>query len=185
MDKEKIVTVYEVPEFTEGDPFLRIPCNADKAVSTMRVDRETGEFITLWEEKIRYPYRTLVSSKLIVKTDKREFSFKLKLTDDGGYNWNGSNIPIIFWTLLCMSKDSPYGWIASKWHDNLLQHKKLYLDEIREKSPYYTRSEYRRFTSLVFRQLLINAGVNVFKASLMSWLVDIWQMVSPKWGGIE
>ena len=71
MSKEKIITVYEVPEYTEGDPYLRIRITADKNPALMRIDRETGEFITLWEEKLRYPYCTRVASKIIVKTDRK------------------------------------------------------------------------------------------------------------------
>lgn len=185
MNREDLITAYEVPENTEGDPYLRIPCTADKAVATMRVDRETGEFITLWEEKFRYPYKTVKANKLIVKTSKREMTFTLRLDEDGGFIWNGSNIPRIFWSLLGITKDSPYGWVPSKWHDNLLYYKKEILEEIRKGDPFYTVGEFRRLTSLIFRQLLINNGVGKIKASVMSWFVDMWQRVSPNWWGVK
>ena len=92
MSKEELITVFEIPENTEGDPYLRIPCTLDKAASTIRVDRETGELITLWEEKLRYPYITRVASKLVVKTTKREITFILKL-DEGSFIWNNMNVP--------------------------------------------------------------------------------------------
>lgn len=184
MCKEKLITVYEIPENVEGDPYLRIPCTIDKAVSTMRKDRETREYITLWEEKFRYPYKTKVASKLVVKTSEREITFVLKLKD-GAWIWNGSNIWVGLWSLLRISKDSPYGWIPSKWHDNLLCYKKEFLEEIRRQDPYYKVNEFRRLTSLIFRQLLINNGVNVVKASVMSWFVDMWQSVSPNWWGVK
>ena len=185
MAKEQIVTVYEVPEYTEGDPYLRIPINADKAASTVRIDRETGDFITLWEEKIRYPYCTKVPSKIIVKTNKRKIEFVLKLDEDGRFFWNGANIPTIFWTVLGMSKDSPYGWIASKWHDNLLYRKKEFLEELRKVDKSWKVSEFRRLTSLILRQLFINNGVNKIKACIMTWCVDCWQVVSPMWWGVK
>lgn len=184
MTKEKIITVYEVPENTEGDPYLRIPCNADKAVSTMRVDRETGEFITLWEEKLRYPYRTKVASKIVVKTSWRKLNFVLKLNEDGVYDWNGQNIPRAVWSLLGISKDSPFGWTASKWHDNILDHRQQFLDELREVSPCTVR-EFRRLTSLIFRQLLINNGVPKWKTYIMAWFVDVWQMCSSLWWNVK
>jgi hypothetical protein len=184
MPKEKIITVYEVPEYTEGDPYLRIPINADKAPHTMRIDRETGEYITLWEEKLRYPYCTRVASKIIVKTNMRKYTFVLKLSD-GAFFWNNMNIPTALWSLLGMSKDSPYGLIASKWHDNLLMCKQEFLNEVREIVPGYTVSEFRRLTSLIFRQLLINNGVNRVKAYVMAWFVDTWQRVSPLWNGVK
>lgn len=184
MSKEKIITVYEVPEYTEGDPYLRIPINADKAPSTMRVDRETGEFITLWEEKLRYPYCTKVASKIVVKTNSRKISFVLKL-NDGVYFWNGQNIPVMLWSILCMSKDSPYGWIASKWHDNLLDHRQEFLNELRIEHGRYAVAEFRRLTSLIFRQLLINNSVPRWKAYIMAWFVDVYQMISPLWRNIK
>ena len=133
------------------------------------------------EEKIRYPYKTRVASKLVVKTTVREFTFVLKLADDGFYVWNGQNIPSIFWSILRISKDSPQGWVASKWHDNLLDNRWYFLKEIRETDPYYEIQDFRRLTSLIFRRLLINYGVSEIKASIMSWAVDLWQSVSPIW----
>ena len=185
MSKEKLITVYEVPEYTEGDPYLRIPINADKAPSTMRVDRETGEFITLWEEKLRYPYCTKIASKIIVKTSQRKYTFILKLDENAQYTWNGQNIPRALWSLLGISKDSPYGWIASKWHDNLLDNKQEFLNEVRELFPNYRVNEFRRLTSLIFRQLLINNTVPKWKAYRMAWFVDVWQIISPLWNNVK
>jgi hypothetical protein len=121
----------------------------------------------------------------VVKTSARKMSFILKLSDEGGYNWNGQNIPRLLWSLLGISKDSPSGWVASKWHDNLLQHKQEFLDELREKGVRYTVGEFRRITSLIFRQLLINNGVPKIKAYVMAWFVDMWQSVSPMWNGVK
>ena len=184
MSKEKIITVYEVPEYTEGDPYLRIPINADKAPHTMRIDRETGEYITLWEEKLRYPYCTRVASKIVVKTSLRKYTFVLKL-NDGAFLWNAQNIPRGCWSLLGISKDSPYGWVASKWHDNLLLYKQEFLNEVREVVPGYSVKEFRRLTSLIFRQLLINNSVPKWKAYIMSFAVQVWQTVSPLWNGVK
>ena len=181
MCKEKLITAYEIPEYVEGDPYLRIPCTVDKNVSTMKRDKETGEFITLWEEKIRYPYKTRVASKLVVRTTERELTFILRLDDGGSYVWNGQNIPRIFWTILGISKDSSQGWVASKWHDNILDNRWYFLKEIKEIDPYYEIQDFRRLTSLIFRRLLINYGVGEVKASIMSWFVDLWQSKSSLW----
>ena len=183
--REKIITVYEVPEYTEGDPYLRIPITPDKNPATMRIDRETGEYITLWEEKLRYPYCTKVASKITVKTNKGKYKFTLKLFEGGIYTWNACNIPRVCWTLLGISKDSPYGWIASKWHDNLLENKREFLEEIRQSNPEYKVDEFRRLTSLIFKQLLINNSVPKWKAQLMFLFVDLWQRVSPGWHGLK
>ena len=164
MSKEELITVFEIPENMEGDPYLRIPCTLDKAASTIRVDRETGELITLWEEKLRYPYITRVASKLVVKTTKREITFILKL-DEGSFIWNNMNVPRICWSLIGISRDSFCGLIASKWHDNLLYYKKEFLEEMRKIDSKYSVKEFRRLTSLIFRQLLINNEVNKIKAN--------------------
>ena len=184
MSREKIITVYEVPEYTEGDPYLRIPITPDKSPATMRVDRETGEYITLWEEKLRYPYCTRVASRITVKTNVRKYKFTLKLDNDF-FIWNGQNIPRICWTLLGISKDSPYGWVASKWHDNLLVYRQEFLNEVRREIPGYTLNEFRRLTSLIFRQLLINNSVPKWKAYIMAWFVQMWQLINPLWWDVK
>ena len=41
-------------------------------------------------------------------------------------------------------------------------------------------SEYRRLTSLVFREKLKEQGTNVIKANIMSWAVDVFQHYGNK-----
>lgn len=184
-DKEKIVTLYETPEAVEGDPYIRTPKEADKNQKTIRQDRETGNYITLWEEKLRYPYKTRVQSTLHVKTNQRTFNLKLKTDKDKCFIWNGQNIPKILWSLLGISKDSPIGLQASKWHDNLLYKKEAYLQDLRVDYPEMTAGEYRRLTTLIYRQWLKNMGVFTVKANIMAGAVGAWQFVSPQWWGIE
>lgn len=189
-DKEKIVAVYETPESVKGDPYIRIPNERDKNPCTIRVDRETGSFITLYEEKLRYPYKTKIASTLVVKTNMREFNFTLKLDDDiytgeKYFMWNGQNIPKALWSVLGISKDSPVGLIASKWHDNLLYNKEHYLSILREEENKITAGQYRRLTTLIYRQLLKNRGVGTVKANIMAGAVGAWQFVSPQWWGIN
>ena len=174
MSKEKIITVYEVPTGVEGDPYIRIPRIEDKDPSTIRVDRETGEYITLWEEKMRYPYKTKVASELHIKTNFHEYIMQLNLVD-GSYFWNGGNLLICLWSIVGISRHSPEMLQASKWHDILIQEKNDYYKRFKKVSPDMTTGDYRRMTSLIFRQLLINNGVGRIKASIMSWFVDQWQ----------
>lgn len=174
MSKEKIITVYEIPTSVEGDPYIRVPKVEDKDPRTMRVDRETGEYITLWEEKMRYPYKTKVASELHIVTNEREYVMGLNLSDDG-YFWNGGNILIILWSLIGISRHSPEILQASKWHDIFIQEKDDYYKRFKKVSPNMTTGDYRRMTSLIFRQLLVNNGVGRIKASIMSWFVDQWQ----------
>lgn len=189
-DKEKIIAVYEMPEAIEGDPYIRNPKEEDKSVKTTNIDRETGKFITLWEEKLRYPYKTKVASTLTVKTNERVITFNMKLdydqrTGEQCFVWNGQNIPKLLWSLLGISKHSPEGLTASKWHDILLYKKEEYLKDIRKIYPDMTVGEYRRLTSLIFRQLLKNKDVSTIKANVMAGAVAGWQFVSPQWWGVK
>lgn len=189
-DKEKIIAVYEMPEAIEGDPYIRNPKEEDKSVKTTNIDRETGKFITLWEEKLRYPYKTKVASTLTVKTTERVITLNMKLdydqrTGEQCFVWNGQNIPKLLWSLLGISKHSPEGLTASKWHDILLYKKEEYLKDIRKIYPEMTVGEYRRLTSLIFRQLLKNKGVGTIKANVMAGAVAGWQFVSPQWRGVK
>lgn len=188
-DKEKIISVYEKPECVEGDPYIRKPKESDKDPKTIRPDRETGKMITLWEEKMRYPYKTKIASELHVKTNKREYVFILKLEADSAtgeecFWWNGQNIPIALWTVLRLSKDSPTGLQASKWHDCLLCYKEHYINELAKQGNNLEASKYRRLTTLIYRQLLKNNGVGTIKANIMAGAVGAWQFVSPQWWGI-
>ena len=189
-DREKIITVYEEPEAVKGDPYVRCPKEEDKKVSTMKIDRETGRFITLWQEKMNYPYKTKVASTLTVVTTERILKLKLKLdiderTKEKCFVWNGQNIPKIMWTLIGISKHSPEGLTASKWHDNLLYKKEEYLSDLRKEYPDMKVGEYRRLTSLIYRQLMKNKGVGTIRANIMAGAVAGWQFVSPQWWGIE
>lgn len=178
--KEFIISIFEVPEAIDGDPYIRTPKEEDKSVRTNRIDRETGEIISLWEEKLRYPFKTKVQSTLYVKTNICEYKFPI-LLEDGAYIWNGSNIPAVFWSVLGISKSSPYGLIASKWHDNLLQFKQYSYDLAKEAREDITVAEFRALTSKMYAGLLINFGVHSAKANLMSFMVDLYQRLNSDW----
>ena len=181
MVREKLVEVYEVPEAVSGDPYIRVPSEIDKLPQTLRVDRETGEVITLWEEKHRYPYKTKVASRLYIRTTERTYKFDLKLDIQGTYIWNGSNIPPIFWSILRISKDSPYGLQASKWHDNLLQFKQESYNTAKLYNNNITVNEFRRLTTEVYKAFLRNHGINKFKAALMGFFINVYQRFNKQW----
>lgn len=179
--------VYETPDGIEGDPYIRVPVAADKI--KVGFDRELNDTITLWDEKIKYPYKTKIESKLVVITNQRRLTFTLKLDENvkgaKSFVWNGQNIPTVLWSLLRISKDSPVGLKASKWHDNLLYKKCEFLQELRVEYPETKVSEYRRLTTLIYRQWLKTMGVNTFKANFMAGAVGAWQFVSPQWWGVK
>ena len=58
-------------------------------------------------------------------------------------------------------------------HDFMLQFKKYILKEVLHND--ISISEYRRLTSLIFRELLKNQGTHEIKANIMSYAVDVFQ----------
>lgn len=181
MGKEKVISVYIRPESVDGDPYVRIPETIDKDPATKRPDRETGKIITLWEEKLKYPYKTKVSYEVNVTTNKYLYKMNILLIN-GEYIYNGSNIPSIFWSLLGISKDSPEGLIASLVHDNFLQYKEHFLEIARTFNPHLTVSEFRALTTEIYEQLVINYGVKKNKAKVMGFFINVWQVLfNPDW----
>ena len=67
----------------------------------------------------------------------------------------------------------------------LLFKKEDCLEQMRVKYPETSVGEYRRLTTLIFRQLLKNYEVNTIKANVMGGAVGGWQFFSPQWWGID
>lgn len=185
MCKEKMIAVYEVPEAVSGDPYIRVPEEKDKLPQTLRLDRETGELITLWEEKHRYPYKTKVASRLYVRTKERLYKFDLRMDDKGTYCWNGSNSPKIFDTLLRFTKHSPEGLQASKWHDNLLQFKQESYNTARYYNPDITVKEFRLLTTEIYKAFLRNHGIDKFRTWIMGVAINIYQSFNKQWDNVS
>ena len=118
--------------------------------------------------KIKYPFELFCTVTVTVITNFREFSFDVY----NGYTWNGADIPKIFWRIIG-SRTSNEFLIASMLHDFLLEFKKYIINDVLENQ--ITVSEYRRLTSLIFREKLKYQGVNTIKANIMSWAVDVFQ----------
>ena len=102
-------------------------------------------------------------------TTKREFKFDIFK----GYTWNGADIPRFLWRLVGSRTDNDF-LIASMLHDYLLEFKVFIMKEVLNGE--ITKREYRRLTSLIFRELIKKQGTNVIKANVMSWCVDVFQM---------
>lgn len=180
MSKKNII-VYEVPEAVSGDPYIRVPSELDKLPQTMRIDRQTGEVITLWEEKMRYPFKTRVSSRLYVRTRERLYKFDLRMDENGVYIWDGSTVPAWLWGILRFSSTSPEGLRASKWHDNLLQYKQESYNTAKYYNEEMTVSEFRKFTTDIYVNLLVSNGINALKAKVMGFFINIYQYFNPQW----
>lgn len=127
------------------------------------------------KEKKKYPFKLDNDVVVTIDTDERRFSFKIKK----GYIWNGADIPRCFWRLIGSRTDNAY-LKASMVHDFMLEHKKYILEDVLKSSMSF--KEYRRLTSLIFRQILKDTGTNTIKANIMSWCVDVFQMTLNKKG---
>ena len=124
------------------------------------------------KDKKKYPFELLNDVDIFVVTSDYYFLFKI----EKGYKWNGADIPkgLFF---VGQSKDNNY-LHASMVHDYMLEFKeKIFKDVLREK---ISIKEYRRLTSLIFRQILKDEKTNVIKANIMSWCVDIFQAYGNK-----
>lgn len=84
-----------------------------------------------------------------------------KFTVPKGYCWDGATIPSIFWHLIG-SKTQPEFLIASMIHDVLC-----------ENHHYVNNNRY--LSSIVFKSLLLEAGVSNIKANVMFFAVDNFQ----------
>ncbi len=122
----------------------------------------------LTRDKKKYPFMLNNSVEVFVKTSNLNFSFKIPC----GYKWNGADIPKTLF-LFGQSKDNNY-LHASMVHDYLLENRKYIFRCVLEYK--LSVDEYRRLTSLIFRQILKDEKTNVIKANIMAWCVDIFQM---------
>ena len=120
------------------------------------------------EAKKKYPFELFNTVTVTIVTDIREFSFDIY----NGYTWNGADIPPFLWCLIG-SRTSNEFLISSMLHDFMLQFKKYIIKEVLYNM--ITVSEYRRLTSLIFREKLKNQGTGTIKANIMAWCVDVFQ----------
>ena len=127
-----------------------------------------GNRITLEKHKKLYPYELKNDVKIIVETNIRSFSFVIQ----SGYYWNGADIPSFLWFFVG-SKDSPEFKLPSMVHDYLLEFKFNILENVLNNE--ISIKEYRRLTSLIFRQFLKKDGTKTIKSNIMSGCVQIFQ----------
>lgn len=120
------------------------------------------------QAKIKYPFELFNTVTVTVTTDYREFEFDIY----NGYTYNGADIPRFLWRLIGSRTDNQF-LVASMLHDFLLEFKAYIYNEVLKKS--ISIDEYRRLTSLIFREKLKKNGVNTVKANIMAWTVDVFQ----------
>ena len=122
----------------------------------------------LAKEKKKFPFKLDNDVIVTVFTNLRKFSFKIKR----GYIWNGADIPRVLWKFIGASTDNAF-LIASMIHDFMLDERVfIYKDVLKEAMKI---SEYRRLTSLVFREILKDHHTGTIKANVMAGAVDWFQ----------
>ena len=119
-------------------------------------------------QKIKYPYEIYNTVTVFIETNKRKFDFDVY----NGYYWNGADIIKPLWVLVG-SRYNPEFRIPSMVHAYILQFRKYMLKEVLKDK--MSVSEYRRLTSLIFRELLKKQGTNTVKSNIMAWCVDVFQ----------
>ncbi|MBR1775933.1 DUF1353 domain-containing protein [bacterium] len=130
---------------------------------------ESSDTPEIKQEKKDYPFKLHNNVPVTIITSKRIFGFTIPKK----YIWNGADIPRIFWRLIGSKTDNAF-LIASMLHDYLLDNKIDIYSNVLERD--ISVKEYRRLTSLIFREVLKNSGENVIKSNVMSWCVDIYQI---------
>lgn len=127
-----------------------------------------GNLITLAEHKKLYPFTLHNDVECIIATNIREIKFTIK----AGYFWNGADIPKLAWSIVG-SQYNPEFKKASMVHDYMLEFKwDLYVPPLSDE---ISIAEFRRLTSLGFRQYLKNDDVGPIKSNVMSGLVQFFQ----------
>ena len=120
------------------------------------------------KQKKKYPFILKNDVIVTVFTDKFNFSFKIR----SDYIWNGADIPKPLWWV-GSSKDNDY-LVASMVHDFMLEFKQFIYNDVLKGC--IAVSEYRRLTSLIFREILKDSDINCVKANVMAFCVDVFQM---------
>lgn len=121
-------------------------------------DKDSDELIA---NKQLYPFKTDKAINVYVVTNRRT----MLLTIPEGYIWNGADIPKPLWCLVGGSKDNAF-LLASMVHDYILEYKK---------ETGFNNEDGPRITSLIFRQILIDTGINTTKANIMASAVHGYQ----------
>lgn len=121
----------------------------------------------LIKEKKKYPFKLHNDVIVTVFTNDFDFSFKIRQN----YIWNGADIPKPLWWM-GSSKDNDY-LIASMVHDFMLEYKTFVYKEVL--GARVSVDEYRRLTSLIFREILKESDIWCVKANVMAWCVDFFQ----------
>ena len=115
------------------------------------------------DDKKKYPFELQEALDVTVKTTIREFTFNIY----NGYTWNGADIPKFFYRVIG-SRTSNEFLIASLIHDYMLEFKQYMMVDVLK--GFITVNEYRRLTSLIFREKIKAQGTSTIKANIIFFM---------------
>ncbi len=136
--------------------------------SILFVISKDGVKRSLYKDKVKFPFILRHAVKVFIFTDILDFSF----TIPSEYVYNGADIPHCLEYFVGSKEDIRY-LQGALVHDYLLEYKESIYSGLL--SECISVAEYRRLTSLVFREVIKQAGTPVIKANIMSWAVDCFQ----------
>lgn len=161
-EKEKILGVKWLIEPDIGT--RQIKDGDEKIVVTDK----TGKRTTLLKDKIKFPFLSKIACSLLIQTTFKDIQINM----EENYVYNGSDIPAGL-EFFVGSKEDIRFLKGALPHDYVLEHKEKFKSFFGEE---ITNAEFRRLTSLMFREVIKNTGTGTIKANFMSWCVDVYQM---------
>jgi len=146
---------------------IEVNFNKLPVVKIRVIDKNDPDFVI--KSKKKYPFVLMNTIKVEIIEKKKNTYFEFEIPK--GYIWNGADIPKCLF-VFGQSKDNNY-LLASMVHDFMLEHKTFIYKYVLKKS--MTVDEYRKLTSLIFREILKEEKTNVIKANFMAFAVDFYQ----------
>ena len=133
------------------------------------IDKNDSDFET--KSKKKYPFVLINDITVKITEPEKDLDFEFEIPKN--YVWNGADIPKCLF-VIGQSKDNNY-LVASLVHDYMLEHRAYIFNEVLGKS--LSATQYRKLTSLIFREILKDEKTNTIKANCMSFAVDMYQMI--------
>ena len=146
---------------------LKVDFNELPVIKIRVIDKNDSDFTI--KAKKKYPFVLKKSVKVYVSEEEKNLKFEFEIPKN--YIWNGADIPKCLF-FVGQSKDNNY-LLASMVHDFMLEKREYLYNEVLKKS--LTSKEYRKLTSLVFREILKDEKTNTIKANCMAFAVDTYQ----------
>ena len=131
---------------------------------------EFGDNQPIIDSKKKYPFKINNSITVFIGTTEFDFNFCIH----NGFTWNGADIPRFLWQIIGSRTDNDF-LLASMVHDYMLNFKHYIMNEVLNQK--LSAEEYRRLTSLIFREIIKKNGTKPIKANIMSFFVDCWQKI--------